>query len=84
MKRKSHLNKHVLNFVLILAVSDIDKLPQQGGFVSRRHCLKILSSQLTTSEFGTCLNFTFHECVTYFHNIWSVENVWSMCLYACV
>lgn len=69
MKRKSHLHKHVLNFVLILAISDIDKPQQQGGFVSRRPCLKILSSQLTTSEFCTYLNFTFHEHVTYFHNI---------------
>lgn len=30
MKRKSHFNKHALNFVLILANSDIDKPLQQG------------------------------------------------------
>lgn len=30
MKRKSHFNKHVLNFVLNLANSDIDKPPQRG------------------------------------------------------
>lgn len=30
MKRKPHFNEHVLNFVLILANSDTDKLPQQG------------------------------------------------------